>query len=77
MGRRHLGERPGAIAIVNVSTNLCLDVYQNGTGNGTWTDVWPCTGQDNQKWTLEYLGTSLFDSAATPDSTGVRSGRLG
>lgn len=56
---------PGATAIVNVSTGLCLDVFQNGTGNGTWTDVWTCNGQDNQKWTLEYLGTSLSPAAVS------------
>jgi hypothetical protein len=38
---------------------MCLDVFRNGTGNGTWTDIWPCTGHDNQKWTMAYLGATL------------------
>ncbi|TMK45715.1 MAG: hypothetical protein E6G66_12570, partial [Actinobacteria bacterium] len=52
---------PGAVGIYNVSKNDCLDVFRNGTGNGVWADIWPCKRSDNenQKWTLQYLGYSL------------------
>jgi hypothetical protein len=63
---------PGAVAIVNVSTGYCLDVFREGTGNGTWTDVWPCSGHDNQKWTIQDLGATLTTpnllSRATPQA---------
>jgi hypothetical protein len=51
---------PGAGALRNVYTGECMDVRGNGTSNGTGIDIWPCTGTDNQKWTLEYLGFSLY-----------------
>jgi cytolethal distending toxin subunit B len=52
---------PGAVGIYNVWTHDCLDVFRNGTGNGVWADIWPCKQSDNenQKWTLQYLGYSL------------------
>jgi hypothetical protein len=47
-------------------------VFHNGTGNGTWTDIWPCSGQDNQKWTMQYLGATLttpnLSLRATPNA---------
>ena len=52
---------PGAVGIYNPKTHDCLDVFRNGTGNGVWADIWPCKQSDNenQKWTLQYLGYSL------------------
>jgi hypothetical protein len=52
---------PGAVGIYNLKTRDCLDVFRNGTGNGVWADIWPCKRSDNenQKWTLQYLGSSL------------------
>jgi hypothetical protein len=53
---------PGAVGIYNLTTNNCLDVYWNRTGNGVWADIWPRKGSNdniNQKWTLQYLGYSL------------------
>ena len=52
---------PGAVGIYNLKTHDCLDVFRNGTGNGVWADIWPCKQSDNenQKWTLQYLGYSL------------------
>ena len=49
------------MGIYNLKTNDCLDVFRNGTGNGVWVDIWPCKRSDNenQKWTLQYLGYSL------------------
>jgi hypothetical protein len=57
---------PGALAIVNTTKNLCLDEFKNGTGNGVWADAYTCTGADNQKWTLQFQGTSLYPSAFGP-----------
>jgi hypothetical protein len=52
------GQAPGVVAAV---ARDCLDVFRNGTGNGVWADIWPCKQSDNenQKWTLQYLGYSL------------------
>jgi hypothetical protein len=52
---------PGAVGIYNLKAHDCLDVFRNGTGNGVWADIWPCKQSDNenQKWTLQYLGYSL------------------
>ena len=49
------------MSIYNLKTRDCLDVFRNGTGNGIWADIWPCKRSDNenQKWTLQYLGYSL------------------
>ena len=49
------------MSIYNLKTRDCLDVFRNGTGNGVWADIWPCKRSDNenQKWTLQYLGSSL------------------
>lgn len=44
---------PGAMKIVNTSNGLCLDVLGNKTGNGRWVGVYPCSGDINQKWTLQ------------------------
>lgn len=30
----------------------CLDVYRNGTSNGTKVDLFPCNGGPNQQWRL-------------------------
>jgi hypothetical protein len=54
-------DEPGAVGIYNVKTRDMLDVFRNGTGNGVWVDIWPFkrTDNKNQKWTLQYLGSSL------------------
>jgi hypothetical protein len=46
---------PGAVKIVNASNGYCLDVLGNKTGNGRWVGVFPCSGDTNQKWTLEKI----------------------
>ncbi|MFC7589354.1 RICIN domain-containing protein [Nonomuraea antimicrobica] len=38
----------------------CLDVIGWATHNGTWAGHYPCTGADNQKWRIEYVGTDTF-----------------
>lgn len=38
-------------SLTNVNAGLCLDAYNNGTGNGTQLVRWSCNGQNNQKWT--------------------------
>ena len=50
---------PGAVEITNRSTGMCLDVRGASPNNGTWLDIWPCAGSENQKFTLEYLGFTL------------------
>jgi alpha-galactosidase len=36
--------------ILNVAANLCLDVNNNNTANGTTVILWSCTGATNQRW---------------------------
>jgi hypothetical protein len=36
--------------IVHSGTSECLDVKDQGTGNGTTLQVWKCSGTSNQKW---------------------------
>ncbi|WP_352241957.1 RICIN domain-containing protein, partial [Microbispora sp. NBRC 16548] len=38
-------------SITAVGANKCLDVYNNGTANGSKVIIWTCNGQNNQKWT--------------------------
>lgn len=39
-----------------LTNGKCLDVYQNGSAEGTRVVQWSCNGQDNQKWNLERVG---------------------
>ncbi|HSW80451.1 MAG TPA: RICIN domain-containing protein, partial [Candidatus Saccharimonadales bacterium] len=36
----------------------CLEVYQNGTANGSKVDLFPCNSGKNQQWT--YTGNNTF-----------------
>ncbi|WP_440899370.1 ricin-type beta-trefoil lectin domain protein, partial [Actinosynnema sp.] len=37
---------------VRVFGDKCLDAYEQGTANGTRVVIWPCNGQDNQRWVV-------------------------
>jgi hypothetical protein len=37
-------------AITNNQSGLCLDAYNQDTGNGTKADLWSCNGGTNQQW---------------------------
>jgi cytolethal distending toxin subunit B len=50
---------PGAVEITNWTTGMCLDVRGANPNNGTWLDIWPCVGSQNQEFTLQYLGFTL------------------
>jgi Ricin-type beta-trefoil lectin domain-like len=39
-------------SITNDESGLCLDVYGQGTSNGTDVDLYTCNGGSNQQWTL-------------------------
>ena len=36
--------------LVNIQADKCVDVTDQGTGNGAELQLWSCTGGDNQKW---------------------------
>ncbi|MEV6520322.1 RICIN domain-containing protein [Longispora sp. NPDC051575] len=36
--------------LVNVQADKCADVYNRATAPGSPVKLWPCNGQDNQKW---------------------------
>uniref|UniRef100_A0AAU2ADP1 RICIN domain-containing protein n=1 Tax=Streptomyces sp. NBC_00093 TaxID=2975649 RepID=A0AAU2ADP1_9ACTN len=36
--------------LVNIQADKCVDVTDQGTGNGSELQLWSCTGGDNQKW---------------------------
>ncbi|SDL30129.1 RICIN domain-containing protein [Nonomuraea jiangxiensis] len=50
----------GTVQIKNKATGNCLDVIGGLTHNGTWAGHYPCSGADNQKWRIEYVGTDTF-----------------
>ncbi len=45
-----------AYTIRNANSNLCLDVYQGHSANGTNVDQWTCNGNSNQYWTRYFVG---------------------
>jgi hypothetical protein len=62
-------------AIVNVSTNKCLDVYEAGTANGTKIDSYQCDATPNQQWyagngdgTLRPYSSTRYDIPAALDA---------
>ncbi|MEU8386207.1 RICIN domain-containing protein [Streptosporangium sp. NPDC048865] len=37
--------------ITAIGSNKCLAVSNNGTANGSRTQIWTCQGGTNQRWT--------------------------
>jgi hypothetical protein len=37
---------------VNPHANNCLDLTGNSSADFTKVQIWTCTGDDNQKWTI-------------------------
>ncbi|MBW8782990.1 MAG: RICIN domain-containing protein [Verrucomicrobia bacterium] len=56
--------------VLNKKSKKALDVYNNGTTDGTNVDQWTWNGGSNQKWTLTYLGNGQYQAM------GVGSGKL-
>ncbi|MBZ2814238.1 RICIN domain-containing protein, partial [Xanthomonas perforans] len=50
------GGRSGAI---QVSTGRCLDVAGSGVTSGTPVQIWDCSGNKNQKWSLGKNGSII------------------
>jgi hypothetical protein len=43
-------------AVKGVGSGLCLDVTGGKTAPGSALEIWPCTGNPNQRWTLNSSG---------------------
>jgi alpha-galactosidase len=58
-------------------SNRCLDVPDNGTGNGLRVEIWDCNGGANQRWTLTsggqllVYGTKCLDAYNNQTSAGT------
>ncbi len=46
------GRRPVGSAIVGGQSSRCLDDPNSSTTNGTQMQIWDCSGQSNQRWTV-------------------------
>ncbi|MCB0187175.1 MAG: RICIN domain-containing protein, partial [Caldilineaceae bacterium] len=51
------GIQPGVYQLVNVGSNLCVDVNGGSTSNGARIIQWSCHTGNNQKWRVETVGT--------------------
>ena len=60
----------GTFRVINKKSRKALDVYNNGTTDGTNVDQWSWNGGNNQKWTLTHLGNGQYQAM------GVGSGKL-
>jgi len=47
---------PSNQGIKSRSNNMCLDVLGNNYNNGAAVVMWPCNGQNNQRWVLDARG---------------------
>jgi alpha-galactosidase len=51
------GSTTGTASVLRgASSNRCLDVYDNGTANGTRIEIWDCGTGANQQWTPTTAG---------------------
>ena len=50
----------GTYRIINRNSGKALDVYNNGTADGTNVDQWPYNGGNNQRWTVTSLGNGQY-----------------
>jgi hypothetical protein len=60
----------GTYRVVNKKSNKVLDVYNNGTADGSNVDQWTWNSGNNQKWTITSLGNGQYQAV------GVGSGKL-
>lgn len=49
----------GAVNLVNVASNKCMDVYHGSTDDGAKVVVWPCNGGSNQQWRPTPTGNAV------------------
>ncbi|MGW1060714.1 glycoside hydrolase family 27 protein [Micromonospora rubida] len=64
--------------ISNGQSGLCLDVYENGTANGSAVILWSCTAASNQRWTQRQPGAAAADGrAGGPRASLLDGGRRG
>ncbi|WP_074711853.1 sigma-70 family RNA polymerase sigma factor [Arthrobacter alpinus] len=56
----------GTLSATVADATYCLDAEGSGTGNGTHVIAWTCTGQPNQRWTVDQTNKTII---------GVPSGR--
>ncbi len=71
-----VGSFPDDFQLKRFSTDECLDVFQEGTANGTSLIVFPCHGDVNQRWSFPsaprdqlLLPYFRFDGGGGPKST--------